>query len=275
MNKVRFEKLKKLDYGVNESYKTLRTNLSFCGDNVKTILLTSCTPNEGKSVVSLRLAQSLAEDGKKVIMIDSDLRKSVFVGRYGVVSEKTIKGLSHYLTGQADLEDVICETDIQNMHVIFAGPGTPNPTELLGNHYFGRMVAVLRQQYDYIIMDTPPLGSVIDTAIITKVCDGAILVIESNVISYKFAQDVKKQLDVADCQVLGAVLNKVDTHNKGKYRGYYKSYGYRYYSRYYSGYGMGYSRVYGQYGMYGNNSNNNNNNNTDSNNNGIKESDSK
>lgn len=245
MNKVNFEKLKKLEYGINEAYKTLRTNLSFCGDNVKTILLTSCTPNEGKSVVSLRLAQALADDGKKVIMIDADLRKSVFVGRYGVTSDQEIKGLSHYLTGQAALDDVICETNIDNMSVIFAGPVTPNPTELLGNHYFVKMIAVLRQQYDYIILDTPPLGSVIDTAIITKICDGAILVIESNVISYRFAQDVKKQLDMADCQILGAILNKVDAHNKGKYKGYYKSYGYRTYNRYY-GYGK-----YGVYGEYG------------------------
>ena len=245
MNNVKFEKLKKLEYGINEAYKTLRTNLSFCGDNVKTILLTSCTPNEGKSVVSLRLAQALAEDGKKVILIDADLRKSVFVGRYGVTSDKPIKGLSHYLTGQAELDDVICETDIENMYTIFSGPVTPNPTELLGNHYFGKMIAVLRPKYDYIILDTPPLGSVIDTAIITKICDGAILVIESNVISYRFAQDVKKQLDMADCQILGAILNKVDTHNKGKYRGYYKSYGYRSYNRYY-GYGK-----YGTYGEYG------------------------
>ena len=246
MNKIKFENLKKLEYGINEAYKTLRTNLSFCGDNVKTILLTSCTPNEGKSVVSLRLAQALAEDGKKVILIDADLRKSVFVGRYGVSGEKHIKGLSHYLTGQAELDDVICETDIENMYAIFAGSvNPPNPTELLGNHYFGKMIAVLRQKYDYIILDTPPLGSVIDTAIITKICDGAILVIESNVISYRFAQDVKKQLDMADCKILGAILNKVDTHNKGKYKGYYKSYGYRSYNRYY-GYGK-----YGVYGEYG------------------------
>ena len=189
MNKVEFGKLEDLEYSVNEAYKTLRTNLSFCGNDVKTILLTSCTPNEGKSTVALRLTQALAEDEKKVILVDADLRKSVFIGRYGITSEHQIKGLSHYLSGQNELDDVICETGIENLNIIFAGPTTPNPTELIGNSYFEEMIKTLREQYDYIIIDAPPLGSVIDAAIITKVCDGTILVVENNVISRRFAQD--------------------------------------------------------------------------------------
>lgn len=251
MNKVEFGKLDKLEYSINEAYKTLRTNLSFCGDDVKVILFTSCTPNEGKSTVSIRLSQALAEDNKKVIILDADLRKSVLIGRHGITSENEIKGLSHYLSGQASLDDVICETNIDGMSAIFAGPVTPNPTELLGNKYFNRMIETLRGQYDYIIIDAPPLGSVIDAAIITKVCDGAIIVIENNVISYRFAQDVKKQLEMTDCKILGAILNKVDTSKKGYYSGYYKGY---YKKRYYGGYGKkyGYYGKYEKYGEYGN-----------------------
>lgn len=240
MNKVQFSKLDKLEYKINEAYKALRTNLSFCGDDIKVILLTSCTPNEGKSTVAIRLSQALAEDNKNVIMIDADLRKSVLVGRHGIVGEKEIKGLSHYLSGQASLDEVICQTDVEGMYTIFAGPITPNPTELLGNKYFERMITEMRDQYDYIIIDAPPLGSVIDAAIITKVCDGAILVIENNVISYRFAQEVKKQLEMTECKILGAILNKVDTSKSGYYGGYN---GY-----YKKGYYGGYENQYGDYG---------------------------
>ncbi len=245
MNKVEFGKLDKLEYSINEAYKTLRTNLSFCGDDVKVILLTSCTPNEGKSTVSMRLSQALAADNKKVILIDADLRKSVLVGRHAVTGEDKIKGLSHYLSGQVELKDTVCETNIENFNVIFAGPVTPNPTELLGNRYFKKMIKQFREEYDYVIIDAPPLGSVIDAAIITKVVDGAIIVIENNVISYRFAQDVKKQLEMTDCKILGAILNKVDTKSKGYYSGYYKGY---YKKGYYRGYGGGKYERYGEYG---------------------------
>lgn len=244
MNKVKFGKLDKLEYSINEAYKTLRTNLSFCGDDIKVIMLTSCTPNEGKSTVAIRLSQALAEDNKKVIIIDADLRKSVLIGRHGITGESTIKGLSHYLSGQAKIDDTICETDIDNLFAVFAGPSTPNPTELLGNHYFEDMINNLRNDYDYIIVDAPPLGSVIDAAIITKCCDGAMLVIENNVISYRFAQDIKKQLEMTDCKILGVILNKVDMHSKGYYSGYYNGY---YKKKGYGGYGK-----YDRYGEYGN-----------------------
>lgn len=237
MNKVKFGKLEKLSYHINEAYKMLRTNLLFCGEDIKVILLTSCTPNEGKTTVSLRLAQSLAEDEKKVIFIDADLRKSVVVGRYGINGEEKIKGLSHYLSGQESLDNVVCNTDINNFDIIVAGPSTPNPTELIGNQYFEDMITTLREKYDYILVDAPPLGSVIDAAILAKVCDGTIFVVENNVISRKIAQDVKKQLDITDCKILGVVLNKVDMNNNRRYRGYYRrkyynSYKYNSYTRY-------------------------------------------
>lgn len=248
MNKIEFGNLKKLEYSLNEAYKTLRTNLSFCGDDVKVIMLTSCTPNEGKSTVAIRLAQAFAENGESVALVDADLRKSVLIGRYGVTGEKEIKGLSHYLSGQEKFENVLCETNIENMYIAFAGRSTPNPTELLGNQYFQNMIEELREKYEYVIVDAPPLGSVIDAAIIAKFCDGAIFVVENNAISYRFAQDVKKQLDLSECKILGAILNKVDSEKSGYYyRGYgrrysnsYRRYGRKYYGNKY--YGRGYYR---------------------------------
>ncbi len=237
MEKINLGKIEKLDYGRNEAYKSLRTNLSFCGDDVKVIVLTSCTPNEGKSTVAINLGMTLAADGKKTVIVDADLRKSVLVGRHGITSDNDIKGLSHYLSGQEKFERVLCETDVDNMYMILAGPVTPNPTELLGNKYFTRLIERLREEFDYVIIDAPPLGSVIDAAIITKESDGIVMVVESNRISYRFAQNVKKQLENTDCKILGAVLNKVDAERVG----YYKKYGGRY-----GRYGK-----YGKYGKYG------------------------
>ena len=244
MIKVNLEKLEELEYARNEAFKSLRTNLSFCGADIKKILLTSCTPNEGKSTVSFYLAKALAEDGKKVVFIDADLRKSVLIGRLGAKAEnnKTIKGLSHYLTGQASLEEVLCETNIPGLMMIFSGPVTPNPTELLGNKYMETIMEVLGVRADYVIVDAPPLGSVIDALILTKFCDGSVMVIENNRISYHLAQNVKKQLVQGACPVLGAILNKIDASSKGYYNGYYK----KYYGRY-GKYGS-----YGTYEKYGN-----------------------
>lgn len=223
MNTVTINKLADLDFQGNEAYKTLRTNIQFCGSNIKVIGITSCIPNEGKSSVILYLAQALAEANKKVLLIDADLRKSVFVGRFRI--DTAIKGLTHYLSGLNTLEETTYKTNIDNLHMIFAGPVPPNPSELLGGQKFEEIVSQLREQYDYILIDTPPLGSVIDGAVVAGLCDGMMLVIEANNISYKFAQKVKRQLEKTGCKILGAVLNKVDINKGGYYKYYGKGYG--------------------------------------------------
>ena len=154
------------DYRSNEAYKTLRTNIEFSGSDKKVIVFTSCTPNEGKSTVSMGLAASLAEGGKRVLFVDADLRKSVLVGRHRVTGE--VKGLTHFLSGQADVKEVILRTQEPNLFVTFAGPVPPNPAELLGSRRFEAFLDGARQAYDYVIIDAPPLGNVIDAAIIAK-----------------------------------------------------------------------------------------------------------
>ena len=202
-----------MDYRTSEAYRTLRTNVLFCGEEINAIAVTSCTPGEGKSEVSFRLAESLAETDRKILYIDADLRRSVFSKRYQVTQE--VKGLSHYLSGQEELGAVVCATNISNLHVILPGPVPPNPSELLGNEHFRQLMEKTHALYDYIIIDTPPLGSVIDAAVIAKECDGAMLVIENDAISYKMAQKVERQLERSGCRILGAVLNKVDVRAKG------------------------------------------------------------
>lgn len=222
----------KLDYQMDEAYKALRTNLQFCGADKKIIAFTSCTPNEGKSNVTFHLAASLAESGKSVLLVDADLRKSVLLGRVQVDEE--IKGLAHYLSKQVKLADVICATDLPKFHIIFSGIVPPNPAELLGGRLFKDMMRLVRDVYDYVIIDTPPLGSVIDSAVIADACDGSVIVIEAGTISYRFVQEVKSQLEKSNCPIIGTILNKVDYGKKGYY-GRYGRYG-----------------KYGRYGNYGN-----------------------
>lgn len=231
--KVELVKLEELSYGKKESFNSLRTNLSFCGTDIKVIAFTSCTPDEGKSSTVMELGRSIAEDGKRVLLIDADLRKSVMVGRYHAKAEDTIKGLTHYLSGQAEREDILFETNVEHMDMIFAGRMTPNPTELLGNKRFEELLEKSRAEYDVVLIDTPPLGSVIDMAVIAPKVDGAILVVEANKCSYRFVQDIKKQLELANTRILGVVLNKVKVEKGGYYNKYYKGYYKGYYHKYY------------------------------------------
>ena len=189
---ININKMAKLDNQVNEAYKRLRTNVQLCGSDIKVIAITSNIPNEGKSSVAFNLAISMAESGKKVMFMDCDLRKSVLIGRYKIKS--ALKGLTHYLSGLNEYDEVSYETNVPNLHVIFAGPVPPNPAELLGGNKFKKLLQNLRNSYDYIILDTPPVGSVIDGVIVAQQCDGAIMVVSHAEISVKLAQNTKNQL---------------------------------------------------------------------------------
>ena len=216
------------NYFYEEAMKTLRTNVQFSGKNNKVILLTSGHGNEGKSDISFNLAVELGKAGKKVLLIDADIRKSVYKERYNIQEET--KGLSQYLSGQID--EVVCKTNYENVYMILAGPYAPNPTEMLGDELFGQLLKAAKQVFQYVIIDTPPLGIVVDAAVIGQYCDGAIIVVEKDATSYRLCQKVKAQLEKSGCKILGAVLNKAAT--KGV-----------------SYYGKKYAGKYGKYGTYG------------------------
>ena len=216
--------LEEQSYFMREAYNTLRTNVLFSGKEVKTIVITSCLANEGKTTIATELGKSLAESGKKVLLIDADLRKSVMVSRYTKV--RGLVGLSQVLSGQIEVNDAIYKTQIKDLDVIFAGPYPPNPNELVGSHAFKELLDEKRDYYDYILIDAAPLGLVIDAAVMASVCDGAILVINSGAVKYRFAQEVKVQLQKSGCKSLGVVLNKVGRKKLGgHYSGYYSGYG--------------------------------------------------
>lgn len=217
-----------------EEFKSLRTNILFCGADKKVLMLTSCMAGEGKSSTSLHLAMSLADLGKRTLLIDADLRRSVLLGKLTGSKEK-LQGLAHYLSGQTDLEKIIYATDVPQLHIICSGPFPPNPAELLGAELFRDAVRKLREEYDYVIIDTPPAGMVTDAAIIAQACDGIIMVIGAGDVNYRFAQEKKELLADSGVPVLGVILNKVDTHGSGYGR--YGKYGrYGRYGGYYGGY---------------------------------------
>lgn len=217
------------DFSVKEAYKSLLTNIQFCGSEVQLITVTSCLPNEGKTTVSFEIAKSLASTGKKVLFIDADMRNSKVVRKY--TDAKGIKGLSQLLSGQIALSDALYSTQYSNFYVIFAGQYPPNSVELLNSAKFESLLKSAKEIFDFVIIDAPPLGLVIDAAIIANRTDGAILVCSAGKISRRLANNVLKQLRKSGCRIIGAVLNNVPFRKK--------NYGY--------GYGLG---KYG-YGKYG------------------------
>ena len=236
-NKIELEYVE-LPYAINEEMKTLRTNIQFCGADKKVLLLTSAMQNEGKSTLSINLCRSLAELGKKVLLIDADLRKSVLAD--SVVSGTVENGLSQYLSGQCQLGSVFCQDAQENFYIIFAGGYPSNPVELLATEQMAVMLKKVRDIFDYVILDCAPLGVVTDAAVLAPHTDGAILVLNAGDVKYKMAQSVVQRLEGTGCPVLGVVLNQVGQQSNGRYYGYGRHYGYR-------KYGKNYRKYYKQY----------------------------
>lgn len=201
---------------VQEAYKFLRTNIQFCGQDIKTIVITSCSENEGKTTVTLFLAKAFAELGKRTLVIDADMRKSVMAGRN--LGAKNIHGLSELLTGmESELQNCINKTNVDNLYVMIAGNYPPNPSELLSGKYFDAILKVVREKFDYILIDTPPLGAVTDAAIIAKKCDGTAFVIGTERLNRREAFDVIQQLRTSGTRLLGAIRNNVRKKEKSSY----------------------------------------------------------
>lgn len=207
------------DYFTEEAYKVLRTNLQFCGRDIKVIAITSCNENEGKSTVSLHIGKSFAELGKRVLVIDADMRKSVIAGRN--TSAKNPSGLSEVLTGMKPLSECIYPVKDCKMSVLFAGQYPPHPVELLSGKYFATLLEESRKVFDYIIIDTPPLGQVIDAAVIAEKCDGALLVLGDKKVHYKKAQEIVETINKSGCKMLGVVRNNRKKSGKKFYKAKY------------------------------------------------------
>ncbi|HGK1348380.1 TPA: polysaccharide biosynthesis tyrosine autokinase CpsD [Streptococcus pneumoniae] len=214
---------KKLEFikKAEEYYNALCTNIQLSGDKLKVISVTSVNPGEGKTTTSVNIARSFARTGYKTLLIDGDTRNSVISGVFK--SREKITGLTEFLSGTADLSHGLCDTNIENLFVIQSGSVSPNPTALLQSKNFNDMIETLRKYFDYIIVDTAPIGIVIDAAIITQKCDASILVTAIGEVNKRDVQKAKQQLEQTEKLFLGVVLNKLDI-SVDKY-GVYASYG--------------------------------------------------
>lgn len=232
MNSIFLNHLEKLPYGAEEALNRLRVNIGFCGDRFKKIIITSSTPNEGKSFVSTNLWRMLAEAGLHTVLVDADMRKSVMRSRYQMVTGgRNPPGLVHFLAGQAELDDVLYHTNINNGYLLPTSYTVMNPAILLQTDRFTGMLDSLSRVFDYVLVDTPPLNSVADGDLIASQCDGALLVVRSGVTPHTLVGASLKQLERAGCELMGVVLNRVEAKNNPYY---YKYSRYGYYSDYYS-----------------------------------------
>jgi len=208
-----------------EKYRMLRTNIEFCGVENKTIVFTSCTPEDGKSTISYQLARTMAEAEKKVLLIDADMRRSNLFERLSIDGEHI--GLSHLLIGQNELRECIYVTNVPNFYMMPTGVFPTNPAELLGKKRFIKMLEVVREKFDYVLIDAPPIGSVIDAAVIANHCDGVVMVISANKNSRREERLAIEQMRIANSNILGVVLNRVE-RTKGIFGNKYQD-GYYYY----------------------------------------------
>lgn len=227
--KVNFNTCSSNDFLTNESFKTLRTNIMFCGPDIKVIVITSSRENEGKSVISAEIAKSMAEANKRSLLIDADMRKSVMLRRN--IASQNFCGLSEFLSSQSELENTLYNTQNPLFDVIFSGHFPPNPVELLSSERFNKLIEDAREVYDYIIIDSPPLGSVIDSAVIATQCDGAIMVMTTGVVTVKEGIEVKQQLEKSGCKIMGVVLNDVYGKSTKYTKKHYKNYEYSAYGQ--------------------------------------------
>ena len=219
MKKVELINLRQKDRFLDDAYSALRTNILFSGYNMKIIAVTSCEPNEGKSTNAFELSKSLAEVGKKVLFVDADMRRSDFAKKY--TQQVDIMGLSHFLSGQAQTADVLYSTNIENLYVLFAGVVPPNPAELLSGTMFTDFLAEAKQNFEYVIIDTPPLGHVTDAAVCIAGSDGAVMVVSSGKTKLKRAREVKRIIDDIGTTFIGCILNNVKPTAKYKSSKYY------------------------------------------------------
>jgi capsular exopolysaccharide synthesis family protein len=211
----------------SEAFRTLRSSLKFAGlgKPLKTILITSPEPSEGKSTVCANLAVAFAQAGQKTLVIDSDLRRPRIHELFGL--DRDI-GLTTLLVGEASMEEVIRETAVDNLYAITCGPIPPNPAELLESVRMREVLEELKQKFDIIIVDSPLVMGMADAVILSSICDGTLIVARYNSTSRSALNQAKKLMENVKANILGAILNEMDVR-RARYGGYYYYYYYYYY----------------------------------------------
>ena len=218
-----------INFAAAEAYKLLRTKLQFAfadGNDSHVIGVSSSLSGEGKSLSAINLAYSLSQLGKRVVLIDCDMRRPTLAEKLKIQKKP---GLSNFLTGQSNLDELFQYCGIRNdetaFHVIAAGPNPPNPIELLSSERMAKFLAGLRKICDYVILDLPPVGEVSDARAVSKNTDGVLLVVRQDYCERSVLNDTVRQFEFVDAKILGVVYNCSTDSGKGYYKRYYGSYG--------------------------------------------------
>ena len=207
---------------ISEQYRAIRTNIEYSNvdQNTKTILVTSSDKNEGKTTTVSNLAVSFANLNKKVLIMDCDLRNASIHKMFKI---NNIYGLTDILAKDRAVDKCIQETELENLYVLTAGAIPPNPAEILSSEKMKNLIEDLKNIYDYIFIDTPPIGLVTDAGVLSSFTDGVVLVVKSESVEKKYLEETKKKLDAVDARILGAILNSYKSEQKDY--NYYSYYG--------------------------------------------------
>lgn len=205
---------------ISEQYRTIRTNIQYSSvdKELKTLMVTSSGPGEGKSTTAANLAVVFAQLGKKVLLVDADLRKPTVHKTFGV---NNLFGFTTVLTKQATLGSAVLETEEKDLYILTSGPVPPNPAELLSSKSMEQFIEEANEQFDYVLFDTPPLLAVADPQILANKVDGSIFVVFSGRTEIDQAKKAKELLENAQSKLIGVVLN----HKEVKSTDYYYYYG--------------------------------------------------
>lgn len=204
-----------------EAYRTLRTNIQFSSydQEVRVITVTSSRPEEGKSTVACNMAITFAENGKKVLLVDTDLRRPTVHKRFKLPNSL---GIVNVIMNMEMLHEVVHHDVTEGLDIITSGVIPPNPSELLGSRKFQRFIDEMRDQYDTIILDSPPLLAVTDAQILTTLSDGTVVVVQHGVTKKDEISQAKDLLEKVKGNILGVVLSQIPPEDNGYY--YYYSY---------------------------------------------------
>jgi capsular exopolysaccharide synthesis family protein len=199
-----------------EAFRTLRTNIQFSSldDDIRTLVVTSTQPGEGKSTVISNLGITMAQSGKKVLLIDCDLRKPTVHKKLGLSNQN---GLTTLLAKEKKLEEVVQATNINNLYVLTSGPIPPNPAELLGSKKMKNFIKELQEFFDMILLDAPPVLAVTDAQILSTFCNGVVFVASYGQAEKNAVVRAKELIDKVGGKITGVVINKVPSNSKNHY----------------------------------------------------------
>lgn len=212
---------------VSEAYRMIRTSIQFSSldDPIKTIVITSAGPNEGKTTSVVNLGIAMAQSGFKVLLIDGDLRKSQLHKVFGISNQS---GLTNVLVNELDYKEGISSTFIEGLEVLSSGVIPPNPSELLASNKMKQLLNKISEDYDYVLIDTPPAAIVTDASILSAIVDGTVLVCASGQASIGETRRAKELLKNVNANIIGVVLNKISMKQRNYYQYYYTYYGEEY-----------------------------------------------